>query len=180
MGFLDNTSRFRTIHSSFRINEDILLALEKEAVSKGVSKNSLMNQILTRHYKSDKYFEELGFILMSKVAVRKLLSGIPDRLLIDYGKDLGSTVGREYVSYFFHDVNKHTLLEFLDIWFSRFESYEHKVNSDTHSFGVNHDINMQFSILLKEFLKALIEPVIMKQVKFLELTPNLVSFSFEA
>lgn len=179
MAFLDKASKDRTVHSSFRINEDILSTIEKEAASKGISKSSLVNQILTRYCKTDKYFDQLGFIPISKVVVRKWLTRIDDKFLVEDAKDLGSTMGREYISYFFHDVNRYTLLEFLELWFSRFSTYDHKVNSDTHSFAVNHDINIKYSLSLKEFLKALVEPIILKQVKFMELTPNLLSFSFE-
>ena len=154
-------------------------AIEKEAESRGVSVSSLLNQILAKYVRRDRYFEQLGFIPMSKDVLRKWLSRIDRQFLLADSKELGSTIAREYVSYFFHDVNKYTLLEFLDLWLSRFQSYQHKVNGNTHSFAVNHDINMQYSIYMKEFLKALMESIIANQVKFLELTPNVVSFSFE-
>jgi hypothetical protein len=38
---------------------------------------------------------------------------------------------------------------------------------------------MSFSIHLKEFLSALIESITTKPVKFIEVTPNIVTFSFE-
>lgn len=173
------SDRHGTVHHSFRIDEILFFELEKEAEKKGMSVSSLMLQILAKYCTCDRYFEGLGFVPLSKDIMRQLLSKIDDRSLIECGNQLGSTVARAYVSYFFHDVNKHTLLEFLDVWFSRFQSYEHKISGTTHSFVLNHDINIQCSIFLKGFMKALIEPIVSKAVNITESTPNLLRFSFE-
>ena len=75
---------------------------------------------------------------------------------------------------------------FLDKWFCKFQCHQHRVDNDNnynnrqhHYFIVNHDINMNFSIALKAFLEALIEPIIKRPVKFNNLTQNAISFSFE-
>lgn len=98
--------------------------------------------------------------------------------LIEIAKQLGS-MAREYVLYIFHQVNRATLLEFLSLYFSRFNSYEHKIYGETHLFAVDHDINAKYSVFMKEFLKAFIEPIISKKIEFSEPTPNVISFSFD-
>jgi len=155
------------------------MAIRAEAEAHGTSLSSLMSQIVTKYVKRDRYFEQLGFVPIAKEVLRKWLSRIEEKFLIEDSEELGSSIGREYISYFFHDVNSYTLLKFLDLYFSRFQSYHHNVNGDMHSFAVNHGINIQYSICMKEFLKALIEPIISKQVKFMELTPDVINFSFE-
>jgi hypothetical protein len=169
----------RSVHYSFRIDQDIFAIIEKEAQDRKMSISSLMNGILAKYARSDRYFERLGFILMSKDVLRKWLDRIENKFLIQDSKVLGSTVAREYISYLFHDINNHTLAEFLDLLFSTFEYYQHKIDDKTHSFAIKHDINVQYSIYLKEFLKALIEPIISKELNFAEVAPNVISFSFE-
>jgi DNA-binding transcriptional ArsR family regulator len=153
--------------------------LEKEAESRGVTPSALINEILSKYVKRYRYFEQLGFLPMSKDVLRKWLGRMEERFLVEDSRELGSTIGREYISYFFHDVNKDTLLKFLDVWLGRFESYKHEIDDRTHWLAVSHGINMQYSIHMKEFLKSLIEPIISEQVKFVDLTPNMISFSFE-
>ena len=108
-------------------------------------------------------FEELGFILVSKDFLRKVFTVIDDeKHILDFGKEFGSTITKEYVSYFYPNVNGNTLIQFLDYWFRRFQSCKHSVEdlekSQRHYFTINHDINMKFSLALKAILEGLIEP----------------------
>jgi hypothetical protein len=48
-----------------------------------------------------------------------------------------------------------------------------------HSFTVNHDISMNFSIALQSILVGLIEPIIKNIVEINNVTPNAITFSFE-
>lgn len=169
----------RTEHYTLRIDKQVLLLIQREAENRRVTTSALINQVVSKYIKRDRYFEQLGFFPMSKDILRKWLSRMEEKSLVEDSRELGSTIGREYVSYFFHDVNKHTLLKFLDVWLGRFESYQHEIDDRTHWFAVSHGINMQYSIHMKEFLKSLIEPIISKQVKFVDLTPNMISFSVE-
>jgi len=153
--------------------------IEKQAKDKGISASGLVGQIVTKYAKSDRFFEELGFLTMSKDVLRKWLNRIPENFLIEDARELGSTIAREYITYIFHHINKDTLLQFLDLWFSRFDSYQHKTDGETQMFAINHDINMKYSIYMKGLLQALIEPIILKKVEFLELTPNVISLSFK-
>jgi len=173
------TIKHKTVPYTFRVSDEILSQVEKEAKDKGISVSGLVGQIVTKYAKSDRYFDQLGFLPMSKDVLRKWLNRIDEKFLVEDSKELGSTIAREYISYFFHDVNKDTLLQFLDLWFSRFDSYQHKTDGEVHKFAINHDINMKYSLYMKELLRALIEPIILKKVEFLELTPNVISLSFE-
>ena len=49
---------------------------------------------------------------------------------------------------------------------------------ETHYFTINHDINLNFSMILKAILEGLIEPIIKSPITFKEFTANSISFSF--
>jgi hypothetical protein len=172
------------IVASFRIDEHVIKALEKEAQKRGISLSSLVNKTLKNYVTSEMHFEDLGFILVSKDFLRKIFSRIDDKDIAEIRKEFGLTIAREYVAYFYPQVNGDTLVEFLDnIWFRRFQSRKHTVtdnkNTIRHCFTVNHDINIKFSLALKNILEALIEPVIERTIEFRELAPNTITFSFE-
>jgi hypothetical protein len=86
-------------------------------------------------------------------------------------------------------VNKNTIIQFLEIYFRRFQSYHHRLRHHStdntssskmiHSFTVNHDINLNFSLALQSILVGLIEPIIKSIVEFNNVTPNATTFSFE-
>lgn len=176
---MGSSTENKLVHQGFRIEENVLKALKREAKKRGTSLGNIANKIFKNYVTRDIYFEELGFIPMSKDFIRKWLSRIEEKFLIEDARELGSTIAKEYICYFYHDVNNYTLIEFLELWFSRFQSYQHGMDNRCHRFSVNHDINMNFSIYLRESLKALIEPIINKPVKFGALTPNVITFSFE-
>jgi hypothetical protein len=173
-------NRIKLVHSSFRIKESVLSALEREAQKRGISLSSLVNKTLENYVTCDMYFDELGFILVGKEFLRKTFSGLNEKHVEELGRDLGSTVAKEYVSYCFPEVNSDTLVKFLDLWFRRFQSYQHRVDdhNNRNYFTVNHDINMNFSIALKAMLEGLIEPVFKRSIDFKDLTSRSITFSF--
>ncbi len=179
MDVSEESGKLRTSHHSFRITEDTFLAIEKEAKDKGTSVNALTDKILTDYCKRDRYFNQLGFVPISKDILRKWLSRIDKKLLIEDSKELGCLASKEYLAYFFQDGNRYTLLEFLNIWFSKLATYQHKTKGATHSFVVKHDINMEFSTWMSAFLTTLIESIISYPVRIHELTPSTLGFEFD-
>ena len=187
----NNDNNNKLVHQGFRIKKVVLNMLDTEAKKKGISLSNLVNKILENHVTCDMYFEELGFILVSKDFLRKAFGRIKEEedvqnYLIDDSRELGLIAAKEYIPYFYSESNGDTLVQFLDKWFCKFQCHQHRVDNDNnynnrqhHYFIVNHDINMNFSIALKAFLEALIEPIIKRPVKFNNLTPNTISFSFE-
>jgi hypothetical protein len=136
------------------------------------------------------YFEQLGFILVSKDFLRKVFTKIEKAEDIEeFGQELGLTTAKEYVSYFFPQVNSNSLVQYLDLWFRRFQSYQHRIgndinnsannNAERHYFTVIHDINMNFSIALKTILQGLIVPIIKSHIEFRDITASAISFSFK-
>jgi hypothetical protein len=98
-----------------------------------------------------------------------------------FGKAIGIIAAKEYINYFFPKVTSATLPQFLEIWFSGFQSCQHTFDdaNNRHTFRVSHDINLNFSIAMQYMLKALFEPTTKTQVEFKELTSNVIVFSFE-
>ena len=175
---LEQSNKTKLIHQSFRIEEGVIKALEKESRKKGVPLSHVINKILKNYVTSERYFQELGFLLSSKDLIRKLLGRIEEKYLIEDAKEFGLTIAKEYIPYFFMDVNTYTLLEFLEIWLGRFP-FQHRIDFKRHSYSINHDLGMNYSIFFREYMTALIESIIKSLVKFNIVAPNTVTFSFE-
>ena len=171
----------KLLHSSFRIEQDVIKSLERGASSRGMSLSSLVNKILKNYVTSEMYFEELGFLLVSKNFLRKTFEGLDQKQIEELGREYGMTIAKEYISYFYPQVNADTLIQFLEIWFKRFQSYQHRIdesNNNLQYFTVNHDINMNFSLALQSILRGLIEPIIKSTVEFTNITPSTITFLF--
>jgi hypothetical protein len=168
----------RLIHQSFRIEEGVIESLQKEANRKGVPSSHLVNKILKNYITSDRYFQELGFILVSKDLTRKFLDKLEEGYLIEQGRQFGSKIAKEYIPYFFADVNSYTLLEFLELWFSRF-SFQHRIDYRHHSYSINHELGKSYSIFFKEYISVLVGSIIKSSVQFSIVSENAVTFSFD-
>jgi hypothetical protein len=182
----NDNNKDKLLHQGFRVQEQVIKTLTEEAARKGISVSNLVNKILKNYVTHEMQFEELGFILVSKDFLRKIFSVVDDEKDIqDFGKEIGTTIAKEYVSYFYPQVNSITLVQFLDYWFRRFQSCKHIVEnsssdkSQRHYFTVNHDINIKFSFALKAILEGLIEPVSKTTVESRDVTANSITFSFD-
>jgi hypothetical protein len=181
----NNKNKDKLLHQGFRIQEQVINTLVQDAAKKGISVSNLVNRILRNYTTHEMQFEELGFILVSKDFLRKIFSVVDDEKDIqDFGKEFGKTMAKEYVSYFYPQVNSITMVQFLDYWFRRFQSCKHIVEnssdrSQRHYFTVNHDINIKFSFALKAILEGLVEPVSKTTVEFRDVTANSITFSFD-
>jgi len=101
----------------------------------------LINKILKNYIAGDRYFQELGFLVVSKNLIRNVLGKVEERYLMEEGKQFGAVIAKEYMPYFFTDVSSYTLLEFIDIWLSRF-AYQHRIDCKRHIYSVNHDLGL--------------------------------------
>jgi hypothetical protein len=212
---LYNNDDRKFVHSSIRVEEQVLKTLQRQAQRRGISFNNLVNKTLKNYVTSEMYFEQLGFILVSKDFLRKTFSRLNENDIEEFGRELGLTVAKEYISYFFPEVSNTTLVEFLDIWFRRFQFYQHRVREESaqeesdvnaalsphfsrsnaaepkadfnqkqlerqlHLFTVSHDINMNFSLVLKAILEGLVEPITKSPVIFKDITATSIAFSIK-
>jgi hypothetical protein len=170
--------REKLVHSSFRLKESVLRSLEIEAKKRGVKLSTLVNQTLENYITSQIHFEELGFLLVSKDLLRVAFENLDEKCSRVLGREHGLSVTREYLSFFFPDINQDNLVKFLDLWFKRYPSYKHKTDNTCHYFFIKHEINMNFSITLITMLEGLIEPIIKRSIEVKDLTPHVISFSF--
>jgi predicted HicB family RNase H-like nuclease len=58
----DKKNKNKLSHQGFRLQEQVIEALAREAERKGISVSSLVNTILKNYVTQEMQFEELGFI----------------------------------------------------------------------------------------------------------------------
>lgn len=168
----------KLVHLGFRIDENVLEGIKKAARRTETTVSNQINIILRNWVTRDTYFQELGFIPMSKDVLRAWISKVEQSELITQAKEFGLGAA-EFIAYFFGEVNVSNMIKFLEIILSRFQSYDHRIENKTHSIHINHDICMKYSIFFGELLKSLIEPIIKAQVKLKSLTQKTIIISFD-
>lgn len=165
----------KSIHYSCRLDTDLYRFLVDEAEQKNVSMNNMLNQVAREHV-IKKNFEKIGSTLMCKDVTREVFEMATNKNLVDLGARFGSSNAINCVGTLYHDINKDTVLKFLDLWGSRFYGYEHRNHDGMHRFSIPHDINEKYSIFTKEFIMSFVESTINIPVK-IQSTQQTVTFS---
>ncbi len=151
--------------------------LSRDAKEKGLTINSLTNQIFKKYSEWDRYSTGLCMMPIS----RDILQIIFDQLSEEESSIVGEKAGRfilhELTSFLFGGFSRQRLVQFLKLWFSRFASLEHKTSDTTHLFVVHHDINMNFSKFLDSLLKTTLKEAGCKDIN-ISPSPNSITLSF--
>lgn len=174
----DDYIKRKLVHLGFRIDENVLEGIKKSAKRTETTVSNQINIILRNWVTRDTYFQELGFIPMSKDVLRAWINEIEQNDLISQAKEFGQSTA-EIIAYFFGEVNVSNMIKYIEILLSRFSSYDHRIENNTHSFHINHDICMKYSIFFGELLKSLIEPIIKGPVRLKNLTQKTIIISFD-
>jgi len=177
--FKKSKPRLTTDTVSFRIDSSLRENLEEEAKKNRTSLNTLVSQILFRYADWGRYAGRLGLIPVSKDLLRDVFKVLDKPELEDLGRKFAETSGREHVLYLFQQISFGTVLQFLDLWSSHFDAYEHRYDGKMHYYTVHHDINLNFSIFVKEFVLTMMMVTVPRTVRFETVAPNSVTFSFE-
>jgi hypothetical protein len=164
---------------SFRVPNDLRLILEGEARKAGVALNTLVTQIFARYASWGQFAGRLKLLPVNKDLLREIFQPMQKEMIIEIGKRLGETTGREEILFLFHQVSPETFLEYMEVWSSHFDACRHKYDGKTHFYTVHHDVNLNFSLFTKEYLHSLIQSTIPRTVNFERVTPNALTFSFD-
>lgn len=164
---------------SFRIGSGLRASLEQEAKKSGVSLNTLVSQIFTYHTGWGRYARSLKLIPLSKDHLRELYQFLTKDRIQEIARRLAETAGREHVLFLFQRIDLPSVMQFIEIWGNHFDAYEHRFDGKTHFYTLHHDVNLNFSYFIKEYMTALFEDLIPRAVHFENVYPNSVTFSFE-
>lgn len=165
----------RTI--TLRIDASLEEVLSRDAKGKGLTVNSLANQIFKSYSEWDRYSDGLCMMPISRDILQMIFDQLSEEEASIAGEKAGRFVSRELTSFLFGGFNKQSLVRFLELWFSRFASHEHKITDTAHLFVVHHDININFSRFLESFLKTALKEAGCRDIKTSP-SPNSITLSF--
>ena len=163
---------------TFRIPSNTVHELRKESNKKQVSLNTLVNQILKEHLDWHTYAAQARLYHVP----RSSMSRIIDKLTEEELSEVAVTIAKkDFVDLGLLLRGEFTLSSFLDIlenW-SRVSAfpYKHEVNNDVHNFIIEHGMGKNYSFLLKEIYRNIMEDMFETRSDFIT-TDNTIVFRF--
>ncbi len=143
----------KTALRTFRLPADMLVSLEGEAESGGITLNSKLSSILTR-YLEERESENLGLVTIPKQLLLSLLEATDDATLTDVlGKNM-PTVWKSMMSYLYHDTSLDSAVRLAGLLVSRMGGVNMKISVEGKRYTVSyfHDYGQKFSLAFKALI----------------------------
>ncbi len=147
----------KTNNLSCRIDKSVYDILVKDATSKGISLNSLVNSISKRYISWEKNAEQIGFIPLAKETVGQIFKKLDDKSIKEIARGVGTTIPREFILLTYGHISFPNILSMMEIGNSRCGHIKHDIDNQTHHITIFHGINEQFSLFLSCVHEAMAE-----------------------
>ena len=165
-----------TVNLSCRLDKAVYNLLVSDAQKRGISINSLVNNIAKKYISWERHADDIGFVPLTKRAVQKIFTELDDDKIKAIATDVGSTVPRDLLMLNFNKITFANILILLETWDERFGKVRHEVADSTHYFTVYHEINEKFSKYIACVHQAMADDLSFK-IDITNVTFNAVSFS---
>jgi len=146
----NNNSNHDTVNFSSRLNKNIFTVLEEESLSKNISVNSLVNNILGKYVALDRHAQDIELISLTKRAVTNIFNGMEENKITQLSLEVGGVVHRELVFLKFDEMTFDNLMYVLVINASRYGSVKHTSKNSKHNICIHHGTCMEFSNFLSK------------------------------
>ena len=145
----------KTRSITYRLPEKIVEELEAEAMNKRVSQNVLVNQILEKYIKWDRFSDKIGIIPVPKSILEALGEDME-------GKDIDEIINvlkpiiKDNVMFIKGDYDLERCIETLEDYMkaSGMKS-DHRIEGQLHHFIIQHELGMKWSLFTEQLLKEI-------------------------
>ncbi len=170
---LDSKRQFHTQNKpstrsiTYRLPEKLINELETEASQKNTSQNVLVKQILERYVGWDRFSAKIGMIPVPK-SILKSLGNELDGQDIDEIINLIFPMIKDTVLFIKGGYDLKKCIETLEDYMKASGmNSDHRVEGDVHSFLIQHDLGMKWSVFTEQLLSQVFRSFVPdKELKF--------------
>jgi len=174
-----NKKKKGTSVMSFRLDEDIVEALRKEAEEEEVSLNVLANHVFRRYVEWERDARKVGFIPITKELLTALITEVDDKKLEDIVRRIGKNIFKAQILYMENRYDLDSFLKWMEAT-NRTSGFaqKHVVDGKMHEYIIQHELNMNWSVYMKTLYGMILDDVYKKKAEF-ELTQSTIIFKIE-
>lgn len=100
----------KTILRTVRISEEVDQLLQKTALEKQVSLNTLISNVLIQYIDWGRFTDKFGIVSIQREILRSMIEALNDEQLENIARKLGSTLPKEAMIFWFKQVNASSFL----------------------------------------------------------------------
>ena len=155
-------SETKSVLRSIRIKRDLQQTLERDAASRGISVNALVNAILTRYSEWDRFTEKFGVVTLAKTGYAAMFDAVPDEELDRLAERIGGSNPRDMTLFWFKKLGMDAFAQYLHLIarYARTIEYEMDRQGADVTLLIRHDGPPRQSRYLLHFFTAAIHSVV--------------------
>jgi hypothetical protein len=161
---------------TFRLDKDMLDRISLEAEQKGVSMNSVAQNIISEYYDWSAYAPKAGMIPIHKTVLGMMVDKLPEKDIIEIADLFGKVKAKNMILILRNDYNARAFLDVFESWLkSSSVSFTKNINHDTEVYTVTHELGTKWSTYLSHMLQGVFNDMGLNEVT-IEKTDDIVMF----
>ena len=161
---------------TFRLDKEVLERISLEAEQKGVSMNSVAQNVFSDYFGWSAYAPKAGMIPLHKTVLSMMVDRLPEKDIIEIADLFGKVKVKNMILVLRNEYNAGAFLDVLDSWLkSSSVSFTKHINHETEVYTVTHELGIKWSIYLSHMLQVIFDDIGLKEVIF-EKTDDIVMF----
>jgi hypothetical protein len=161
---------------TFRLDKDILDRISLEAEQKGVSMNSVAQNIFSDYYDWSAYAPKAGMIPIHKTVLGMMVDRLPEKDIIEIADLFGKVKVKNMILILRNDYNARAFLDVFESWLkSSSVSFTKNINHDAEVYTVTHELGIKWSTYLSRMLQVIFNDMGLNDAT-IEKTDDIVMF----
>jgi hypothetical protein len=161
---------------TFRLDKDILDRISLEAEQKGVSMNSVAQNIFSDYYDWSAYAPKAGMIPIHKTVLGMMVDRLPEKDIIEIADLFGKVKVKNMILILKNDYNARAFLDVFESWLkSSSVSFTKHINHDAEVYTVTHELGIKWSTYLSHMLQVIFDDMGLNDAT-IEKTDDIVMF----
>ena len=161
---------------TFRLDSTILNKLHREAEQKDISVNTLVSHIIRRHIDWHSNAAKAGFVSVRRGLLSNLINRLSEKEISSIAEYIAKKETKDFVLLLRNEYNIESALDVIETWIKiSGHPYRHEASYTRHSYVIQHDMGMNWSLYMAEQYRFLFEEFELKKVDF-DINDNTLDF----
>lgn len=161
---------------TFRLDKDTLERINFEAEQKGVSMNSVAQNVFSDYFDWSAYAPKAGIIPIHKTVLSMMVDRLPEKDIIEIADLFGKVKVKNMILVLRNDYNASAFLDVFESWLkSSSVSFRKHINHDVEVYTITHELGIKWSMYLSHMLQVIFNDMGISGVT-IEKTDDIVMF----
>ena len=149
-------NRGKTYPITFRLSDELIEDLKKEAESKGISVGNLVNQVLDRYTAWERHSNKLGLIPMTRPFLKEALRNLTEEEIKQMARNGSKEALKELVLLSKGNFSIGSFISVFNEWLKvSWMAHRYEYDGKSHNYVIHHELGKKWSLYIAELLTAI-------------------------